>query len=142
MMKNALILLFSLLIAIGCSTSKTSTIGASKTNGDKYEEKPVRIANDSLEYEIIITDIGFPRFLNTQPPEAYYSINYLERRNQLFVAEYNRRVLDNRYSRELYPQRIDYDTSTHYGKEVNYLLFQYFRYFSREYNQNFPGLKN
>ena len=114
----------------------------SDVNGDKYEEKPIRIANDSLEYEITITDIGFPRFLNTQPPEDYYSIDYLERRNQFFVAEYNRRVLDIRYSRELYPQRIEYDLSVQYGKEVNYLLFQYFRYFSREYNQKFPGLRN
>ncbi|WP_432410336.1 DUF6146 family protein [Rasiella sp. SM2506] len=140
MKKVALVVLF-LATLIGCTVSQTSTMG-SETNGDKYEEKPVRIANDSLEYEIIITDIGFPRFLNTQPPEDYYDINYLERRNNFFVAEYNRRVLDNRYTRDLYPQRIDYDFSLHYGKEVNYLLFQYFRYFSREYNQNFPGLRN
>ncbi len=140
-MKKAGILLLFLATLVACTSSKTSTMG-SETNGEKYEEKPIRIANDSLEYEIIITDIGFPRFLNTQPPEGYYDINYLERRNNFFVAEYNRRVLDNRYTRDLYPQQIDYDLSVHYGKEVNYLLFQYFRYFSREYNQNFPGLRN
>ena len=140
-MKKAALLLLFLATIIGCTTSKTTTMEG-EINGDTYEEKPVRIANDSLEYEITITDLGFPRFLNTQPPEDYYSIDYLERRNQFFVAEYNRRVLDNRYSRDLYPQRIDYDLSVHYGKEVNYLLFQYFRYFSREYNQKFPGLRN
>tara|TARA_R100000935_G_scaffold42923_1_gene65301 strand:- start:123043 stop:123465 length:423 start_codon:yes stop_codon:yes gene_type:complete len=140
-MKKAAFLVVFLAALIGCTTSKTSTMG-SEVNGDKYEEKPIRIANDSLEYEITITDIGFPRFLNTQPPEDYYSLEYLERRNNFFVAEYNRRVLDIRYSRELYPQRIEYDLSVQYGKEVNYLLFQYFRYFSREYNQKFPGLRN
>ncbi|QIE60863.1 hypothetical protein G5B37_03095 [Rasiella rasia] len=116
-------------------------MGAQQENSDK-EIESVRIANDSLEYEIIITDIGFPRFLNTQPPQDYYEINYLERRNHLFVSEYNRRVLNIRFSRDLYPQRIEYNPSVRYGKEVNYLLFQYFRYFSREYNQNFPGLRN
>jgi len=140
-MKRAFLLLLVLVVLVGCTTSKTTTMG-SETNGERYEEKPIRIANDSLEYEIIITDLGFPRFLNTQPPEGYYDINFLERRNQFFVAAYNRRVLDNRYSRELYPQQIDYNLSVHYGKEVNYLLFQYFRYFSREYNQKFPGLRN
>ena len=140
-MKKATFLLLFLLTLLGCTASKTPTMG-SDTNGEKYEEKPIRIANDSLEYEIIITDIGFPRFLNTQPPESYYTINFLERRNNLFVGEYNRRVMDIRFTRDLYPQRIDYDVSAHYGKEVNYLLFQYFRYFSREYNQEFPGLRN
>lgn len=140
-MKKVIFLLVVLITIIGCTTSKTPTMVA-ETNGVKYEEKPIRIANDSLEYEIIITDLGFPRFLNTQPPESYYDIKYLERRNNFFVAEYNRRVLDNRYTLDLYPQQIEYDPSTHYGKEVNYLLFQYFRYFSREYNQNFPGLRN
>lgn len=141
-MKKVIFLVLFLAILVGCTTSKTSTMGSEEVSTQQYEEKPIRIANDSLEYEIIITDIGFPRFLNTQPPEDYYAINYLERRNNFFVAEYNRRVLDNRYTRDLYPQRIDYDLSVHYGKEVNYLLFQYFRYFSREYNQKFSGLRN
>ncbi|MDX1461668.1 MAG: DUF6146 family protein [Marinirhabdus sp.] len=124
-----------------CTATKDSSMGS--TDGAISEEaESVRIANDSLEYEIIITDIGFPRFLNTQPPESYYSIGYLERRNQFFVAEYNRRVLDIRYSRDLYPQRIEYDITVDYGKEVNYLLFQYFRYFAREYNQDFQGIRN
>ena len=33
----------------------------------KQKEKPVVIANDSLEYEIIILDIGFTLYLNTMP---------------------------------------------------------------------------
>ena len=139
-MKYAIIFFIATVGLYSCNTTQKAPLGE---NSKKYNEKEsVRIANDSLEYEIIITDIGFPRFLNTQPPEDYYSINFLERRNQILVAENNRRVLGIQYSRELYPQRIDYNFSTHYGKEVNYLLFQYFRYFSREYNQNFPGVRN
>jgi hypothetical protein len=141
MNKGTFLLLF-LVTLIGCTTSKTATMASENEGTQHYEEKPIRIANDSLEYEIIITDIGFPRFLNTQPPESYYTIDFLERRNNLFVGEYNRRVMDIRFTRDIYPQRIDYDLSAQYGKEVNYLLFQYFRYFSRAYNQNFPGLRN
>ncbi len=141
-MKNLFFIILFISTLVCCTGSKNPSMDSETANTKQYEEKPLRIANDSLEYEIIITDIGFPRFLNTQPPESYYDISFLERKNNFYVAEYNRRVLNNRYSRDLYPQRIEYDFTTHYGKEVNYLLFQYFRYFSREYNQKFLGLRN
>ena len=139
-MKYAIIFFIATVGLFSCTSTKKAPLGE---NSQRYNEnESVRIANDSLEYEITITDIGFPRFLNTQPPQDYYSLNFLERRNQIFVAEYNRRVLDNRFSRDLYPQRIDYNVNTRYGQEVNYLLYMYFRYFAREYNQNFPGIRN
>lgn len=139
-MKYAIIFFIATVGLFSCTSTKKAPLGE---NSQQYNEKEsVRIANDSLEYEIIITDIGFPRFLNTQPPQDYYSLSFLERRNQFLVAEYNRRVMDINFSRELYPQRIDYDATAHYGQEVNYLLYQYFRFFSREYNQNFPGIRN
>ena len=140
-MKKLFILLLITSGLAKCTSPKDAAMGETK-KVIAVEGEPVRIANDSLEYEIVIMDLGFPRFLNTQPPESYYEINFLERRNQLFVGEYNRRVLNIRFSRELYPQRIEYDPSIHYGKEVNYMLFQYFRYFAREYNQEFPGVRN
>ena len=88
-MKKVTFFVLFLATFISCTTSKTPTMGSEKEGTQQYEEKPIRIANDSLEYEIIITDIGFPRFLNTQPPESYYDINYLERKNNFFVAAYN-----------------------------------------------------
>ena len=139
-MKYAVIFLMAVVGLTSCTSSQKAPMGDNRNVYD--EEESVRIANDSLEYEIIITDVGFPRFLNTQPPPSYYSISFLERRNQFLVAEYNRRVQDIRFSRQLYPQRIDYDRTVHYGREVNFLLYQYFRYFSREYNQDFPGIRN
>ncbi|RDK85388.1 DUF6146 family protein [Marinirhabdus gelatinilytica] len=142
-MKNVVLTtVIIVLCLVGCSTPQEVAMDTGAERTQNFEEEPIRIANDSLEYEIIITDLGFPRFLNTQPPQEYYGIGFLEGKNNFFVAEYNRRVLNNRFSRELYPQQIDYNPNVHYGKEVNYLLYQYFRYFSRTYNQKFPGLRN
>ncbi len=39
------------------------------------------------------------------------------------------------YDPNLYELRIDYDTRTDYGYEVNYKLYNYFIYFQRKYNQ-------
>lgn len=96
----------------------------------------LRIANDSLEYEIIIIEPGFYNWLVTQFPEEYYSMSFLKNRNIFFVTEYNRRVIDPiTYDPDLYPLQIDYDQHVDYGKEVNYLLYNYFVYFQRTYNQ-------
>ncbi|MBT0608938.1 DUF6146 family protein [Aequorivita echinoideorum] len=103
----------------------------------------IRIANDSLEYEIIIIEPGFQAWLASQPPRGFYGQPYLEVRNRLIVNEYNNRVRQiNRYPRDLYVQEINYDTTIDYGYEVNYLLYNYFLFFQRRYNQKFIGIRN
>jgi hypothetical protein len=101
----------------------------------------VRIANDSVEYEIIIIDPGFNVWVNSiARPRGYYDQTFLENRNQLFVTEYNARVIQpNRFSPNLYEWQINYDRFTDYGYEVNYLLYNYFIYFQRKYNQRLSG---
>jgi hypothetical protein len=100
----------------------------------------VRIANDSLEYEIIIIEPGFNLFINSiAQPEGYYSQQYLESKNRQLVTEYNNRVRQPlRYNPNLYVNEINYEPRIDYGYEVNYLLYNYFVYFSRQYNQRFP----
>jgi hypothetical protein len=93
------------------------------------------IANDVLAYEIIILEQGFERYLNTQPKATFYSTTFLERKNDFYVREYNRRVRSISRSRDLYPQEINYDPSVRYGKEVNFMLFNYFQFFEYKYNQ-------
>jgi hypothetical protein len=95
----------------------------------------VRIANDSIEYEIIIIEPGFDSWLATAKPRNYFSLVYLENKNRMWVSEWNQRVLDHRYDRNLYEMRIDYQPHIHYGLEVNYLLYQYFSYFQQRYKQ-------
>ncbi|CAL66440.1 DUF6146 family protein [Christiangramia forsetii] len=103
------------------------------------ENDTVRIANDSLEYEIIIIEPGFNLFINSYAkPRGYHSQSYLENKNQFLVSEYNQRVGQPlTYNPDLYINHINYDRNIDYGYEVNYLLYNYFVFFSRHYNQRF-----
>lgn len=136
-MKNLVYILLLGLFIYSCGPGKNRSFneGNKKTTANDT----VRIANDSLEYEIIIIEPGFNLFINSiAKPEGYYSQSYLESKNQFLVQEYNARVRQpNRYNPYLYVQEINYDPSTDYGYEVNYLLYNYFVFFSREYNQPF-----
>lgn len=130
-MRFLIIFLFMILGVASCSTSKINNNQSSQSdteiNGDT-----IRIANDSLEYEVIVFEPGFGSWLQTQKPRGFYSKNYLEQRNQYYVTIYNSRV----YSRpRLYPQEIDYQSHIDYGYEVNYMLYHYFLFFEQKYNQ-------
>lgn len=120
--------------------------GPTKSNGIKdstSENDIVRIANDSLEYEIIILEPGFKSWLVTQPKSGFYGQKFLENKNRSFVSDYNTRVLNpNRYSRDLYQEQINYDPTVDYGYEVNYMLYNYFLYFQDKYKQQFTGSRN
>jgi len=103
----------------------------------------IRIANKELEYEIIIIEPGFNSWLATQPKQSFYGESFLEGKNRVFVTEYNNRVRNFQgYSRILYPQEINYNLGTHYGLEVNYMLYNYFIYFQQKYKQKFIGGRN
>jgi len=131
-MKLILVFIF-LSCIIGCSVQKQKlgNPGPSETSQDT-----IRIANDSLEYEIIIIEPGFNAWLATQKPRGFYNQNYLEQRNIPFVTIYNQRVLNpSRYNPNLYQQQINYDFNVDYGYEVNYLLYNYFIYFQQKYRQ-------
>lgn len=130
-MKNLPILIFLLLLVLSCSSPKTSGKTFSK------EEKPVlsdtvRIANDGLEYEIIIFDPGFNSWFATNArPRNYYSQSYLETRNQVWVIGWNNYA---RRGHRLFEMQIDYENNINYGYEVNYMLFNYLTYFQLSNN--------
>ncbi len=132
-MKNFVLIGFIIALIVGCSAQQNNKVVADKAVSKK---DTIRIANDSLEYEVIIIEPGFDSWLATAKPRSYYSLTFLENKNYLFVNEYNRRVLDvYRYNPNLYEMRIDYDPNIHYGLEVNYLLYNYFIYFQNRYKQ-------
>jgi len=103
-----------------------------KTNTDT-----VTIANDKLEYEIIIIEPGFSAWLNgTARSPGFYSQEYMENRNRIYVMEWNRRVIQpQQFNPNLYELRIDYEPNIDYGYDVNYKLYNYFIYFQLTYNQ-------
>lgn len=138
-MKNFGLFLLVLITLIGCNSTK---LAPTKTeNSTNSTKDTVRIANDSLAYEITIIEPGFNAWLQTRAkPRGYYSQNFLELRNRLLVAEWNRRVIDpNRYDPNLYTIPINYNSQIDYGYEVNYMLYYYFIYFQLNYKQQLTG---
>lgn len=138
-MKTILLLLGLSLTIYGCGTANSGI----KNNSGKTPSDTVRIANDSLEYEIIVMEPGFDSWLLMQPRRGYYEQNYLEIKNKSFVSDYNSRVIHtNRNSADLYTERINYDPSVDYGYEVNYMLYNYFVFFQEKYKQHLTGGRN
>ncbi|MDP3358457.1 MAG: DUF6146 family protein, partial [Lutibacter sp.] len=98
-MKTTIATLFLFLLVMGCNSTKTT-----KTSDTNVSKEVVRIANDSLEYEIIIMDIGFETYLNTiAKPVNFYSKEYYETKNRFYVTEWNIRARNPlRYRGDIY----------------------------------------
>lgn len=132
-MERVVLIFILILLVFGCSGSKNKPTVVEKQAG---VNDTIRIANDKLEYEVIIIEPGFNAWLAQAKPRGYYSQGYLESRNQVWVVEYNYRVLQpTRYNSNLYILQIDYWNHIDYGYEVNYLLYNYLVYFQQKYNQ-------
>lgn len=139
-MKKA-ILPFLFILFVGCGvTQNKETLQISEEEHKAFEAKEgeeVRIEDEASEYEIIIIDPGFYNWLQTiARPQGYYSQSFLETRNEIYVINWNQRVLlPNQYDRRLYELQINYDPNVDYGYDVNYKLYNYFIYFQRRYKQ-------
>ncbi|MFM9989065.1 DUF6146 family protein [Flavobacterium sp.] len=136
-MKTLFIFIVVFISIISCKTQNlTSNKVSNAIQGDT-----VKIANKDLEYEVTIIDAGFTSWLNSRVfPRNYYSEPYLESKNRVYVAEWNNRVLQPmRYDPKLYEMQINYDSSIHYGYEVNYLIYNYMIYFQNTYKQKLFG---
>ncbi|SDR71320.1 hypothetical protein SAMN05216503_0563 [Polaribacter sp. KT25b] len=134
LLKQTLFLFVTAIFFWACGSSNIN-------NKTKEKEKPVVIANDSLEYEVIIIDPGFTFFLNSRAqPEGFYSQNYLEARNRVWVLEWNNRARNPRlFNPNIYENIVDYQSTIDYGYEVNYKLFNYFLFAQQKYKMNLGG---
>ncbi|MES2544776.1 MAG: DUF6146 family protein [Bacteroidota bacterium] len=126
-------------ILISCSSSKPNLDTNKKEAVSKNDT--IRIANDELQYEVIIIDPGFNTWLNSRAyPRNYHTQSFLENKNRLYVGEWNNRVLQpQRYPANLYEMSINYDSNVNYGYEVNYLIYNYMIYFQNTYKQKLYG---
>jgi len=140
-MKKCISILIVLFTIIACSSASKNIASTDTATPNKKVNDTVRIANDSLEYEVIIIDNGFSTWLASRAyPRNYYSLQYLENKNYLYVTEWNNRVLQpQRYNPNLYEMSIDYRPDIHYGYEVNYLIYNYMIYFQNTYKQKLWG---
>jgi len=136
-MKNFIYLLLVLGVLVGCNTSKSLTDTSNTIKKETKVNDTIRIANDDLEYEIIIIEPGFQSWLaSTARAKGYHSQTYLENRNIIYVTEWNSRFRQPmRYSRDLYELPIDYSFNIDYGYDVNYQLYNYFIFFQLKYKQ-------
>lgn len=140
-MKNSVCVAFVVLVSIifGCNSATKPVVQSetvSKTNDT------IRIANDKLEYEVIIIDAGFNSWLySTAKPRQFYSQTHLESRNMPWVVEWNNRARSPKSNRDanLYQMQIDYQNGVDYGYEVNYLLYNYLVYFQLKNNIRLGG---
>mgnify|MGYP000918141922 FL=1 len=138
-MKKIAFIIVLIAIIGACSTPKKSLASLPATAAVKGDT--VRIANDSLEYEVIIIDPGFSTWLNSIAlPRGYYSQFYLENKNRFYITEWNNRAQQPlRFDPNLYEMTINYDPQINYGYEVNYLIYNYMIYFQNRYQQRLFG---
>lgn len=139
-MKKLIVPLLLIVALVSCHFDK-NIVPKEKKNPSEKTSDTIRIANDSLQYEVIIIDAGFNSWLYANAkPRGFYSESYLENRNQLFVTEWNSRVLQpQRFDPNLYEMQINYDRNIHYGYEVNYLIYNYMIYFQIRNRQQLSG---
>ena len=126
---------FLLLFILLFSCNSIKTIDQKTTSGTISDT--VRIANEELEYEVIIIDAQYSSWLYTNArPRNYYSKSFLESRNRVWLLEWNRRTMNpSQYNPNLYEMTVNYDPNVDYGYEVNYLIYNYLVFFQNRYNQ-------
>lgn len=133
-MKNYYSIAVFLCLVLACGTKKSASFNHTSIKNDT-----IRIANEELEYEVIIIDAGFNSWLASYArPRNYYNQNFLEQRNQMWVTQWNQNVISGT-RQELFEMSINYDPKINYGYEVNYLLFNYLTYFQLTNNIQLGG---
>lgn len=133
-MKKIISFIIIISFLIGCGTTTKTT-----TNEKQLPEGAVRIENDELQYEIIIIDPGFQTYLaSIAKPMNFYSQSYYEIKNNFYVTKWNIRTRNPLiFNSNIYENVIDYNVHTNYGLEVNYKLFNYFKFVEYKYKQIF-----
>ncbi len=137
-MKKIIPFIIVLILIASCKSYNNNTQTINNENENSLiKSDTVSISSDESDYEIIIIEPGFNGWLaGTARPQGYYSQQWLESRNALLVISWNQRNMQpSVYDTNLYELRIDYDTRTDYGYDVNYKLYNYFVYFQLKYNQ-------
>ncbi len=114
---------FILVVLVGI---QLNGFGQIRRDGNKAKADTVSI--DSLEYRLIIEDPGFDTWLLTQPSKDFYSKDYYEQKNRIYVSEWNFRYLTAQNG-DKYETYIDYNPNTDYDLDLNYKLYYYFKYF-------------
>lgn len=118
-------LILPILFVIACVSQKTN------------KEKVLKFtpsAEDSTEYELIVFDPGYETFLISHAkPMNFYGHSYYKTKNQFYVANWNSNARSSGF-RPPYECIIDYEHNIDYGIELDYRLFNFFRFIEHSYN--------
>lgn len=112
---------------------------ATNFNQQKQIEKPklsaeIKQSTDSVEYDLIIFDIGFESYLATIPyTKNFYTNNYLKNWNLRYVTEWNVRAINPLQYGSFYENQIDYQSNIDYGLDLNFKLYQYFQFIEKKH---------
>ncbi|TQD40163.1 DUF6146 family protein [Haloflavibacter putidus] len=126
-MQNILSLFSLILLLNACKTSQ---------NDSGQNENSSQGNNQHLTYEVLIKEPGFIAWKKNQPQINTYKLGFLKEKNTDFINNFNKRVDNSEYDKELYLSEINYDENREYGKEVHYNLYNYFIYFQEKYKQD------
>lgn len=129
-MKNVIYIFLAICFVYACGSTGETSMAKNDQTSDT-----IRIANDSLDFELLVFDTGFERWMAGRPPMESYNLSYLESKNRSYVNRYNLRARNPAVYGRLYPQPINYESDVDYGLELNYMLFNYFEFFQEKYNQ-------
>ncbi len=136
-MKNLIYIIALFFLIFGCTTTKDTKTKTFQQTDKALQNDTIKIANEELEYEVIIIDPGFNSwFYSYARPRNYYSQQYMETRNRVWVMEWNSRF--NQGDRR-FDMSIDYQNNINYGYEVNYMLYNYLTYFQLTHNIKLGG---
>jgi len=124
MKTSGFFLLLLLAIITACGTGQKAT-----NAGQRVEV----LDQDSLEYQLIILDAKFETFLAMQPSAEFYSQAYYEGWNRQYVTEWNIRHSNPIRYGGFYQTEINYNPNIDYGLDLNYRLYNYFRFIEKEY---------
>lgn len=136
-MKKIITFIVVLVLIASCKSYNSNQTINNDAENSLVQSDTVSISSDESDYEIVIIEPGFNAWLyGTARHRGFYSQKFMETRNAIFVQEWNIRNLQPfTFDPSLYELRIDYDTRTDYGYEVNYKLYNYFIYFQLTYKQ-------
>lgn len=121
-----------LIFIISSCTTNVPTPSQTPENSLNFEK------NDEDEYDIIVFDPQYDVFLRTiAKPQNFYSESYYKNKNQFYVSEWNsRNAQPFRYDPNLYAVHIDYRHTVDYGLNLEYKLYNFFKFIEWKYKVN------
>lgn len=131
--KNVLLIV---LVAMGLSSCSPWQMASVQSHEPRPSIEMGQVSGN--EYELRIYDEGFKKwFARNARPVNVHAPEYYEQMNNRYAAIWNEKAANKKFSLIHTPVHtpINYDPTIDYGPEIDYLLFNYFRYVEFRYGR-------